>query len=158
MSTVLTHTVLRSGAPADLAAVSEVMADAFDPRFGEAWTGAQCLGILAMPGVWLTLAEREGELAGFALARAVAGDAELLLLAVRPGWRGQGVGATLLRQIIDEARARGADRIHLEVRATNSAIRLYRAHGFEKVGERRDYYRGRDGQRYDAHSFSRSLG
>lgn len=158
MSTVLSHTELRAGAPSDLPAVSEVMADAFDTRFGEAWTSAQCLGILAMPGVWLTLAYRESGLVGFALARAMVDEAELLLLAVRPGWRGGGVGATLLRSVIDEARDRRAATLHLEVRADNSAVRLYRAHGFEKVGERPRYYRGRNGLHYDAHSFSRTLG
>jgi [ribosomal protein S18]-alanine N-acetyltransferase len=157
MSTVLNQLTLRSGTPADLPAVSEVMADAFDPRFGEAWTSAQCLGMLSLPGVWLTLADREGGIAGFALAREVAGDAELLLLAVRPGWRGQGIGAALLRSVIDEARERGATTLHLEVRAQNSAVALYRAHRFEQVGERRNYYRGRDGYQYDAHSFARKL-
>jgi ribosomal-protein-alanine N-acetyltransferase len=157
MSTVLNQLTLRRGTPADLPAVSEAMADAFDPRFGEAWTSAQCLGMLSLPGVWLTLGDREGGLVGFALARAIAGDAELLLLAVRPGARGQGIGATLLRSVIDDARERGADVLHLEVRADNSAARLYNMHGFQKVGARRDYYRGRDGRQYDAHSFSLKL-
>lgn len=158
MSTVLSHTELRAGTPSDLPAVSDVMADAFDPRFGEAWTSAQCLGILSMPGVWLTLAYREGGLVGFALAREMVGEAELLLLAVRPGWRGAGIGAALLRSVIDDARTRGAATLHLEVRANNSAAGLYRAHDFKMVGERRHYYRGRDGHQYDAHSFSRALG
>ena len=44
---------------------------AFDPRFGEAWTRAQCIGILAMPGVWLTLARVGEAVVGFALSRAI---------------------------------------------------------------------------------------
>lgn len=157
MSTVLHQLTLRRGTPADLPSVSEVMTDAFDPRFGEAWTSAQCLGMLSLPGVWLTLGDREGGLAGFALAREVAGDAELLLLAVRPGWRGQGIGGALLRSVIDDARGRSAETLHLEVRAENSAVRLYQAYDFAQVGERRNYYRGREGDQYDAHSFARKL-
>ena len=74
---------LGPGGIADLDAVMNVMDDSFDPRFGEAWTASQCAGLLPMPGVWLILAREGDAVIGFALARAVAGEAELLLLAVR---------------------------------------------------------------------------
>ena len=87
---------LREGGLTDLDGVMAVMDDSFDPRFGEAWTASQCAGLLPMPGVWLTLA-REGEaVVGFALARAVAGEAELLLLAVRRGRQRRGHRPVLL--------------------------------------------------------------
>ncbi len=158
MSTTFTFTELRAGSPADLANVCAVMTAAFDARFGEAWTSSQCLGMLALPGVWLTLAYRDDVLVGFAMARAIAGEGELLLLAVHPDRRGSGIGAVLLRSVITDAQTRGTEQLHLEVRADNSAIRLYRAHGFAKVGERRDYYRGSDGRRHDAHTFARKIG
>ena len=133
------------------------MADAFDPKYGEAWTRSQCLGVLAMPGVWLTLARVEGGIAGFALSRAVLDEAELLLLAVSPSARRRGVGSALLRSVIAEARGHGIVRLHLEVRAGNSAIALYDAAGFAKTGERRAYYRGSGGRGLDAHSYSLGL-
>ena len=71
-------------------AVMAVMDDSFDPRFGEAWTASQCAGLLPMPGVWLTLAREDDAVVGFALARVVADEAELLLLAVRSGRAGPG--------------------------------------------------------------------
>lgn len=148
---------LVTGGAADIAAVDRVMAEAFDPRFGEAWTRNQCLGILGMPGVWLTLARAEGEIAGFALTRAILDEAELLLIATTPRLRRRGIGAALMRGVIAEARGRGVTRLHLEVRADNAAIALYRAHGFTKVGERRGYYRGKVGQTFDAHSYAVSL-
>ena len=157
MSAPLPSVALRDGTPADLPAVSEVMAEAFEPRFGEAWTSAQCMGMLSLPGAWLTLAFDGDVLAGFALARAIAGDGELLLLGVRPERRGAGIGGALLRSVVAEAAARDAECLHLEVRACNPAVRLYGAHGFEKIGERRGYYRGRDGLLRDAHSFRRQL-
>ena len=43
------------------------------------------------------------------------------------------------------------------MRANNEAARLYRAQDFEKIGERRDYYRGKDGRLFDAHTFSRKI-
>lgn len=133
------------------------MGGAFDPRYGEAWTSGQCLGMLALPGVWLTLASIDDRVIGFAMARSTLDEAELLLVAVDPAHRRAGVGGALLRGVFADAQARGATRLHLEVRSDNPAIGLYRAHGFTKVGERRDYYRGTDGQRRDAHTYSRTM-
>ncbi|MCP3732556.1 ribosomal protein S18-alanine N-acetyltransferase [Sphingomonas sp. MG17] len=146
------------GGPADLGTVNAIIGEAFDPRFGEAWTPSQCLGMMALPGVWFSIAWCGAKPAGFALARTVANEAELLLLAIRPALRRRGVGTALLRSIMTDARERGATTLHLEVRANNEAIRLYRSEGFDKVGERRDYYRGKDGKLFDAHTFSRSIG
>lgn len=149
---------LRAGTPRDIDVVDAVMAQAFDPRWGEAWTRGQCLGVLAMPGVRLLLAYLDDEPAGFAMTRAVVDEVELLLLATVPAQRRRGVAATLLRALVADAEASGVAKVHLEVRAGNDAARLYLAHGFAKVGERRNYYRGRTGHLYDAHTYSRSLG
>jgi ribosomal-protein-alanine N-acetyltransferase len=145
------------GGPGDLPVVNAIMGEAFDPRYGEAWTPSQCLGMLALPGVWFCVAWNGGRPAGFAMARAIADEAELLLLAVRPAMRRRGIAAGLLRAIAADARERGAAKLHLEVRANNDAVELYRAQGFEKIGERRDYYRGNDGKLFDAWTFSRRI-
>jgi [ribosomal protein S18]-alanine N-acetyltransferase len=157
MTGALNITELREGGAHDLVEVSRIMEDAFDPRFGEAWTSAQCLGMLSLPGVWLVIASLEGEDVGFALARVVADEAELLLLATRPAARRRGVAGALLRAVITEAEARGVAQLHLEVRAGNDAVRLYRREGFEKVGERKNYYKGKMGQAFDAHTYAREL-
>ncbi|WP_335300443.1 ribosomal protein S18-alanine N-acetyltransferase [Sphingomonas adhaesiva] len=148
---------LAQGGASDAEAVDRVMSRAFDPRFGEAWTRNQCIGILAMPGVWLTLARVDGTLAGFALGRAIMDEAELLLIAVDPAHRRAGIGGTLLRSVIAECEGRGVRRLHLEVRANNPAIALYAAHGFAPVGTRRDYYRSRSGETFDACTYARTL-
>lgn len=146
------------GTPADIATLNAIMTDAFDPRFGEAWTPSQCMGMIALPGVWFSIAWSATRPAGFALARVVADEAELLLLAIRPTMRRRGIGTALLRSIVTDAKERGAGTLHLEVRANNEAVRLYHNEGFEKVGERRDYYRGKDGKLFDAHTFSKWVG
>lgn len=92
MSSTLNFTELREGGSQDLTEVIRIMADAFDPRFGEAWTSAQCLGMLSLPGVWLVIASLDGQDVGFALARATLDEAELLLLASHGGAR-RGVAA-----------------------------------------------------------------
>jgi ribosomal-protein-alanine N-acetyltransferase len=149
---------LRAGQISDLPVIEAIMRSAFDPRYGEAWTGSQCAGVLAMPGVWLTIAEVGGAPAGFSMTRTIADESELLLLAVSPAYRRQGIGGALLRAAVGEAERRGAIYIHLEVRAGNPATELYRATGFEKIGERRGYYRGKDGKLFDAQTFRRAIG
>jgi ribosomal-protein-alanine N-acetyltransferase len=132
-------------------AVMAIMAAAFDPAYGEGWTRSQCAGILPMAGVTLRLAEgRDGGVAGFALARAVADEAELLLIAVDPKAQQAGIGSALVDDFVEIATASGARRLHLEVRDGNTAIALYERAGFSLAGRRRDYYRGTDGRKRDA--------
>lgn len=148
---------IEQGGSDDLDSVAKVMDAAFDKRFGEAWTRSQCAGILPMPGVRLILARTaEGRPAGFSLFRIVVSDAELLLLAVAPPFRRQGVGRKLLDHFLKQARDAGAEKIHLEVRDGNPAVRMYQAAGFACVGRRPLYYRGADGSQFDALTFSTS--
>jgi [ribosomal protein S18]-alanine N-acetyltransferase len=150
---------LVTGNFADLDDVIEIMEAAFGSKYGEAWTRSQCAGILPMAGVSLILARDagNGEVFGFSLARSVAEEAELLLLAVDPGRHRQGIGTQLLEDFMDRARAGGAGRVHLEVRDGNPAAAMYRAAGFSQVGRRRNYYQAADGRRYDALTFARNL-
>lgn len=142
---------------ADLDEAMIVMDEAFDPEFGEAWTRAQCAGIMSLPGVWLTVARVAGEPAGFALTRVVADEAELLLLGVRPRFRRRGVASALLVAAETDALARGARKLHLEVRAENPAAALYDSAGFAPAGRRAGYYVGLGGQLFDAITLSKLL-
>ncbi len=148
---------LQPGTAADLPEVMATMNEAFDRRFGEAWTNSQCSGILLLAGVWLTLARIGGAPAGFALNRIIVDEAELLLLAVRPGYRRTGVGQALLANSVAVSASRGAARIHLEVRDGNPAIALYNRADFLQSGRRRQYYSGSDGRSFDALTLSRDL-
>jgi ribosomal-protein-alanine N-acetyltransferase len=142
----------------DLDDVMQVMQTAFDPRFGEAWTRAQCAGILPMSGVRLMVARTNGQAAGFSLARHVTDEAELLLLAVAQDARGKGIGSALLAQFVDDGVQAGLRRLHLEVRDSNTAVKLYSRHQFVVEGRRPKYYCGTDGEFHDALTMARSLG
>jgi len=150
---------LVSGDSSDLDDVMTVMTDAFHPQFGEAWTRSQCAGILPMTGVSLTLARDAdaGTPLGFSLFRTIAGEAELLLLAVAPAVQRQGIARRLLEDFMQHAEAEGAKRVHLEVRDGNPAVCMYEVAGFEAAGRRRNYYRGSDGSRFDALTLARVL-
>ncbi len=141
---------LSEGSDIDLAEIMAIMEETFDPDFGEAWTRSQCTGILAQNGVWLCLARSSDTPAGFALARMIADEAELLLIGVRPRFRGMAAGQALLEKVCFTAASLGAKKLHLEMREGNPAGRLYLRNGFEQVGRRKRYYSGRDGQKHDA--------
>lgn len=155
MSAAAPAIVIAEGGLLDLDPVMGVMRDSFDPAYGEAWTTPQCAGLLPMPGVWLSLARRGDVLLGFALARIVLREAELLLLAVRRESQGAGIGAKLLDHFVDTATRKGAEQLHLEVREGNHAVTLYTRSGFEEVGRRKNYYNGGDGKLYDALTLAR---
>ena len=81
------------------------------------------------------VAHRGGHLVGFATIVTHEGDdAELEGLFVEPAeWR-KGVGTLLVRAILREATAWGANRLH--VTANAEAVPFYRAQGFAVIGER----------------------
>ncbi len=150
---------LQPGTSSDLDDIMAIMTAAFSTEYGEAWTRSQLSGILPMTGVSLVVA-RDGDCAaaaGFSLARTVADEAELLLIAVDPRFRRRGVGRRLLDHFIAGASAARVRRVHLEVRDGNPAVAMYEALGFEPVGRRQDYYLGGDRRRHDAITLARSL-
>lgn len=111
-----------------------------------AWSGAEIAALIAAPGGFALTADH-----GFALGRAVAGEAELLTIAVDPAHRRRGAGRVLLAAFEAEAARRGAGAAFLEVAADNAAaIALYAAAGWRETGRRRGYYAARGGARVDA--------
>lgn len=142
----------------------EVMEEAFDPHFREAWTRRQVEDSLLTPSTYLLLANAQGDscdvheqAAGFVLARQAADEIELLLIAVRPECRGRGLGRRLLARFLESAERRAASKVFLEMRANNPADEFYRKSGFEQIGVRRDYYRTLDGMTIDAITFAKNL-
>jgi [ribosomal protein S18]-alanine N-acetyltransferase len=140
----------------DLDDAMKVMKAAFGQTYGEAWTRSQCAGILPMAGVSLYLARdaNSDDPIGFSLARNVADESELLLIAVSPARHREGIGLRLLDHFMQQAQASGVKRMHLEVRDGNPAIAMYKRAGFTQVGRRRNYYHAADGQRFDALTFA----
>ena len=114
--------------------------------FAEPWDPAAFESLLGQAGVYAVEAPD-----GFILMRAIADEAEVLTLAVRPHARSQGLGGRLVKAAAIEAVARGAVRVFLEVAADNGpALALYVRAGFVEAGRRPGYYAGPDGGRRDA--------
>jgi ribosomal protein S18 acetylase RimI-like enzyme len=69
-----------------------------------------------------------------------AGEAELLLLAVRRNAQGRGIGKMLLECFTDETKGRGAMRASLEAPEGNHALSHFERFGFYRNRWRRNYY------------------
>ncbi len=80
-------------------------------------------------------------LAGYIVARVTAGELHINNVAIRPTYRGKGIGTELLRRIMLAGKDLGAYAAFLEVRSGNVAAQLlYEKCGFELKGRRRSYY------------------
>jgi len=71
----------------------------------------------------------------------VVDEAHIATIATHPDFRRQGIGEKLLLTALLAARAEGARRAFLEVRASNrAAMELYEKYGFFQAGVRPHYY------------------
>jgi len=103
---------------------------------------AAAIGADGWPRRIALVAEVGGEVAGFAVARLVAEEAELESIVVPGELQGRGIGWALLSELIRLARLAGAREIGLELRESNrTAGRLYERAGFREAGRRLGYYR-----------------
>jgi [ribosomal protein S18]-alanine N-acetyltransferase len=146
---------LRFASGEDATALEAVHARAFD----SSWTAADIERLMQIMGGYALLAEEaEKGPVGFILARTMAGEAEILTLAVAPWARRRGVARALIEAAAGEATRRGAGAMFLEVAADNPAARgLYGATGFAEAGLRRAYYARSGGPSADALVLRRAL-
>jgi ribosomal-protein-alanine N-acetyltransferase len=124
------------------AADARAIADLERRVFSDPWSAESIRETIGMPWMFTQIAEdRAGALAGYVFCREVAGESELLNLAVDPALRRGGVGRILLDAALQWLTLRGAHETFLEVRESNAAaIALYERVGFRAVGRRPDYY------------------
>jgi tRNA threonylcarbamoyladenosine biosynthesis protein TsaB len=92
-------------------------------------------------GYRLRLLQEHGALIGYVVWMPVLQEAHLLNITLAPSRQGHGLGAWMMRSIMDQMRAEGMQQILLEVRPSNQrALALYRRLGFTQVGIRKGYY------------------
>lgn len=81
------------------------------------------------------------KLIGFILSRTATDEAEILSVAIAPGWKGRGFSRRLLDMHLRRLAGIGVRSVYLEVSERNApACRLYRRAGFSEVGRRQNYY------------------
>lgn len=85
--------------------------------------------------------DASGALLGYALMSMAAHEAHLLNLCVAPHFQRRGLAQALVHQVVQIAAHARAERLLLEVRASNKpALKLYRRLQFEQIGLRKGYY------------------
>lgn len=87
-------------------------------------------------------AEGPGTVIGYLCYWLVFEELRIMNIAIRSGWRRQGIATAMVQQAMREAIAVRGQRALLEVRASNAAaLALYTRLGFRETGRRRAYYR-----------------
>ena len=123
--------------PAHVPQIAALEAAEFSAPWDEASVRAELTNPLSL---WLVAAEGERVL-GYIGSQTAFEDADLLSLCVRPDARRRGVAAALLSALEAALPERGAERLLLEVRASNApALALYKTAGFTSAGLRKNYY------------------
>ena len=118
--------------------LAQIHADAFD----DPWSASAIAEVLDGPGAFGFVIDDRA----FVLCRSIAGEAEILTLAVRPADRRAGLATVLLETVYGFLSVIGATSLFLEVAEDNSAaLALYAAQGFAPVGRRAGYYARLDG-------------
>ncbi|MFM8631669.1 MAG: tRNA (adenosine(37)-N6)-threonylcarbamoyltransferase complex dimerization subunit type 1 TsaB [Betaproteobacteria bacterium] len=104
------------------------------------WTVGNFRDSLAA-GYRLKLLRERGVLIGYAVWMPIIQEAHLLNITLAPPRQGHGLGAWMMRSIMQEMQAQGMQQILLEVRPSNHrALALYRRLGFSRIGIRKGYY------------------
>ena len=121
------------------------------------WTAGNFMDALAA-GYGMTVGVADDAIIAYGVLLFAPGEAQILNLTVAPEARRLGLGRTLLRRFLADARARGAAQCFLEVRESNvAAIELYAGEGFAPVARRIGYYPASGDAREDALVMRKSL-
>ena len=129
---------IRSAAETDL----DELAELEKACFSLPWTREQLCGELPDEHHEFLLAVgAEEDVLGYIGMMCVLDEGYISNVAVAPEARREGIGRSLIREMLRRAAERGLSFVTLEVRESNAAaIALYASEGFALVGRRKNYY------------------
>lgn len=109
--------------------------------FSSPWSENQLREELSNPTARFFVLKQNGKVLGYIGANNIANEVYITNIAVFPEYRSKGYGEKLLSHLCFISTEEGADFVTLEVRKSNvNAIKLYEKCGFEKSGERKNFY------------------
>ncbi len=127
----------REMVPEDAAGVEAVEKESF----AIPWSRQSFWEEAANERTYYLLALEDEVIIGYAGTWIIEDEAQITNVAIAPRYRGQGIGTRMMAEIIQAAKQRGAVRMTLEVRPSNTAaLALYTAFGFKSAGRRPHYY------------------
>ena len=128
----------------DAPVIARMSRDWIEHGLGWRWTAARMRQAMGDPSTNVAVLVPHGRLQGFGVMQYLDDDAHLVLLAISPTRRHQGLGRQLLGWLEDTARIAGCTTIRLECRADNgNAIAFYQRLGYHETGRVGGYYEGR---------------
>lgn len=128
---------IREMTPEDLTEVARLEENSFTVP----WSEDLILDALESPLDELWVLTEDDAVTGYCNFRMIAGEGELMRIAVDPSARGKGYGKMLMERLNACAAAKQISDITLEVRASNkAAIHLYEAFQFRTEAVRNRYY------------------
>lgn len=87
------------------------------------------------------VAEMDGQVIGYVGVWQILDEGHITNVAVRPEYRGNQIGSTLIAVMLEVGKQIGMVRFTLEVRSSNEPAKaLYRKFGFKEAGLRKGYY------------------
>lgn len=109
--------------------------------FSDAWTWRGILDTFHQKQAFVTVAEKDGQIAGYCIMYFALEEAEIVRIAVGPAFRRQGVGRSLLDKVEQICQEKGFAHLLLDVRESNASARaFYRDYGFGIDGIRKNFY------------------
>ena len=121
----------------DVSAIAELEKQCFSDPWSENSIASEVDNRLSY---WL-VAEVDGVVVGYVGSQTVLDAADMMNLAVSPGYRRRGIGQALVNALVEHLQQNKVIALLLEVRVSNTpAISLYENMGFVQVGRRPKYY------------------
>lgn len=129
--------IFRKMAETDVQAIAILEAETFP----DAWTSQSIYETFCQKQAFITVAEVEGEIAGYCIVYYAMEEGEIARIATAQTMRRQGIGRGLLDYTCECCKEKQVERLLLDVRESNIGARaFYQAYGFEEDGIRKNFY------------------
>jgi ribosomal-protein-alanine N-acetyltransferase len=142
---MIAHCDVRLAAPSDASAIAVMSRDFVELGLGWRWTPARVLNSIRDTATNVAVAYDKADLVGYGIMKYGDEEAHLNLLAVKPPWRRQGIGAAIVSWLEHSALTAGIGAIYLEARSANVQAReFYKKLGYTEMALAPRYYWGRE--------------
>ncbi len=122
----------------DILKISELEKDCFT---NDVWSYPTLAACFENPNFFGVVGEENGEIIAYGGVTVVVDEGDLETVAVAESFRGCGNGSMIVTALLEAAKKRGAQKLFLEVRVSNSAaMRTYLKFGFKGLYARTRYY------------------
>lgn len=125
--------IIRAAHVSEAAEIASISRQQVEYGLSWRWTPARIKRSINDKETMVLIASRAGVTHGFAIMKFADETAHLLLLAVQPKMRRDGIGTSMLNWLEKSCTTAGIQQVRLEVRASNQVARCF----YEKLGYKR---------------------